>query len=152
MDLDLKEIDNDKSGDAFCIVTDNVSLQWHLHWKRCANPEEESLQVCVAQCEHHEEQKKVFSYIGRNRREANAAPAVTAQVRGDSAPAMPVTIGQQGHREREPATGMPYDCAVARKVSRGEVERVPAARAAVGKEWDKLAKMPHSTKAQWGRQ
>ena len=37
-------------------------------------------------------------------------------------------------------------CAVARKVGRAEIEKVSDAKAAVDKEWTKLAEMPHPDK------
>ena len=38
---------------------------------------------------------------------------------------------------------VPYNCAVARKVTRREVEAEPKAKLAVDGEWTKLAEMPH---------
>ena len=51
--------------------------------------------------------------------------------------------GSQPHRDRIPEVSIPSVVAVSRKVKRAEVERVPAAKAAVDAEWKKLAEMPH---------
>ena len=56
---------------------------------------------------------------------------------------MPVVPLDLSHRVKEPDWSPCIPSAVARKVGRAEVERVPDAAAAVDKEWDKLAKMPH---------
>ena len=52
-------------------------------------------------------------------------------------------VGSQPHRSRIPEVSIPFTVAVARKVKRADVERVPAAKDAVDAEWKKLAEMPH---------
>ena len=57
---------------------------------------------------------------------------------------MPTTENyKKDHRERELGRSVPLPCAVARKVNRYEIDKVPEARDAVNGEWDKLASLPH---------
>ena len=58
-------------------------------------------------------------------------------------PLLPHTVEAQPHRERLPATVVPYDvgcCMVARQLPKNEVRITPAAIEALDKEWDKLIK------------
>lgn len=71
-------------------------------------------------------------------------PVTKCPVRTAAAPAMPVIKDHgQEHREKIPLCSLPFNVAVARKVSRTEVEKVPEARLAVDKEWNKLAETPY---------
>ena len=55
-------------------------------------------------------------------------------------PRMPVSIPAvaQAHRQKEPAHPLWLEACVARPVNKREVEKTPAARAALEKEWQKL--------------
>ena len=55
-----------------------------------------------------------------------------------------VAGGTQPHREHIPDVPLPYHLAVARKVKRPEVEKVPVAKAAVDAEWGKAIDDPSS--------
>lgn len=77
--------------------------------------------------------------------ESSSLPAASCTVRTVAAvPAMAVSYDcKQEHRLRVPEVALPYPLAVARKVKRAEVLRVPAAQLAMEKEWNKLANAPH---------
>ena len=84
----------------------------------------------------------------RNTESGKAAPAKgyakTKKGNDPAVPAMKVNPKtNQEHRERiVPDALLQFDCAVARKVRRDKVSRVPEASAAVDKEWNKLAQTP----------
>ena len=101
----------------------------------------EALTMCLALHEWHDEQIKTLKAAKFDKSVlADVVPAVARTVRTGRGPAMPVVIGgTQEHREQNPLFSFPYHLAAARKVKRAEVERVPAAKAAVDGEVQKLA-------------
>ena len=63
------------------------------------------------------------------------------EVGDDHVPAMPVTFGSQEHRDKIALSPIPWEACVARPVGKQEIEKTPAAKAALQKEWDKLRKI-----------
>ena len=65
-------------------------------------------------------------------------------INGVAAPAMPCEpVTPQIHREKMSSPDFHLPLAVARKVTKSEIEREPEARVAVDKEFTKLATMKH---------
>ena len=72
---------------------------------------------------------------------------LSRNINGVTAPAMPCgPVTPKKHREKLVAPNFRLPLAVARKVAKSEIEREPAARIAVDKEFTKLATMEHPDK------
>ena len=124
------------------VFTNNVHWLRSLNYYECRDDRYEALHCCLAQSQCHKEQLAALSYIRDSKFASPAAPVIVV---GNDAPRMPVSYEcKTTHREREPEVLLvPYNCAVARKVTRREVEAEPKAKLAVDGEWTKLAEMPH---------
>lgn len=65
-------------------------------------------------------------------------------------PREPSHVGAQPHRVKNPDHAPPIAACIARKVPRSEYTRVAAAKAAMDKEWNKLANLPRGRKGDKG--
>jgi hypothetical protein len=138
--FNLLEVKRADDGTRF--VTNNSHVRKALHGNKPSCPSRQALRVWLAQIEQAEQVHKAFQYcFGQG---SPAVPAVAGTVRTVAAPAMPVDCDSPPeHRWRIPECDPLFPSAVARKVKRAEVEQMPAAKAAVDKEWFKLLAMPH---------